>query len=143
MAYPSLYWAWHSCSPSLSLLKLNLDKEAIGLEVEDKIQILRETFEEAVKTVHDKIEDLKEADKVRCLYTLSPPVLQLSEFPESFTGEAGEDVHLFIEKMMKALVYNQVHAADQVDILRKHLRGASVNTQIWTASRARSGRFQS
>ena len=72
---------------------------------------------------NDKLADLKKADSERCLFSLSKPVKELAIYPEPFSGKEGEDIFHFKEKMLEAIITNQIREKDKVEVLRKHLKG--------------------
>merc|ERR1719318_1638464 len=98
--------------------------EVIGVDVE----------EEAVKKVNDIVgkaehalkilkANLKTEDKERCLYSFSEPVQVPASYPPPFSGKPSEDFYKFKEKMLDALLTNQVREKDKVEVLRRNLTG--------------------
>ena len=73
--------------------------------------------------------DAKEAivkqDKERGLYSLSKPSGEVLKYP-TFSGEAGQDLVKFKEKMVYRFKRNQVCKIDQFEKLRETLKGKAL-----------------
>ena len=115
---------WSSKCDDIVSSKVKVDKDIIGLEVDKEVVSKLNAAVEKVKTaVSVKITELKEADKIRGLYSLSKAVKDLAVYPPPFSGKDNEDIFKFKEKMMDAITSNQVREKDKVEVLRKYLQG--------------------
>ena len=78
---------------------------------------------EKIKSKFDTAKkEIEKLDSERGLYSNQKPMGEKLDYPK-FSGSVGEDYLKFHEKMVKALRYNQVAKADQVERLRKNLTG--------------------
>ena len=62
-------------------------------------------------------------DEDRCLYSYSGPVQVPASYPPPFSGKPSEDFYKFKEKMLDALLTNQIREKDKVEVLRRNLTG--------------------
>ena len=120
---------WDSKLEDIISSKVKVDKDIIGLEVdEEAVRKLNDIVGKVTDAVKDKTADLKKADSERCLFTLSKPVKEVAVYPKAFGGTDGEDVYKFKEKMLEAITTNQIREKDKVEVLCKHLKGQAIGT---------------
>ena len=117
---------WESKFEALTTSKLKLDKDMVGLKVDNSAVLkINQDFSSLKETVKQKLNDLKSADEERCLFSLSKAVKEVAVYPSPFSGAAGENVYKFRDKFMEAIISNQVREKDKQEVLRKHLKGVA------------------
>ena len=115
---------WEDKLDNIMSLKDKLEENLVSMENEEnEIESLNDTVGDLVSAIKGKITELEEVDKSRCLYSLSKAVKETAVYPESFSGNPGENVFEFVKKMKEAIVANQIQEKYQVETLRKHVKG--------------------
>ena len=115
---------WEDKLDNIMSLKDKLEENLVSMENEEnEVESLNDTVGDLVSAIKGKITELEEVDKSRCLYSLSKAVKETAVYPESFSGNPGENVFEFVKKMKEAIVANQIQEKYQVETLRKHVKG--------------------
>ena len=117
---------WESKLEKLAESKIRLKKEVIGIKEESpEIRKLETDFSALSSNVKDKIDELKNADNERGLFSLVKASKETAVYPAPFSGADGENIFKFLDKMEEALVVNQVREKDKTEVLRKYLKGTA------------------
>ena len=115
---------WENKLDSISTSKVNINKDAVGIDVDqNEVKKINDLFAKTEEILKGKVLELKKVDKERCLYSLSKPVKEPAVYPSPFGGTEKEDVYKFKEKMLEAIVTNQIREKDKVAVLRQYLKG--------------------
>ena len=119
---------WENKLDEIKALKVKLDKELVGLVVDELIvEKLAMDSVMVAKGIKEKMEDLTTADISRQLFTLTKPVKEVAVYPAPFGGTPEENIYKFLDKMLEVLTANQIREKDRVDVLKKHLKGFPKN----------------
>ena len=122
--------AWEKKAAELEDSKNAIHAESIGTKIEEKeLFDMKEMVQACLDLIENKTENLKREDNSRGLFTAVNKNLSRENvaFPESFSGEFGENVFIFKEKFLQALSDSQIREKDKVETLRKHLSGNAKN----------------
>ena len=115
---------WEDKLDNIMTLKDKIDEDLVSLEVEENdVTTLDKAIDDLDSAVKNKINELERVDKSRCLYSLSKAVKETAVYPDSFSGNPGENVFDFVKKMKEAIIANQIQEKYQVETLRKHVKG--------------------
>ena len=116
---------WGKKLNDLEAAKEKVDQDLISIDVNNDLKTnLEDEFEDMLRVVKEKIEDLILKDKMLKLYTLAPnKVKENIVYPEVFTGQCGENVFKFVKEFEEAMEANQIRKSDEVKTLLKYVKG--------------------
>ena len=119
---------WDSKLEKLVSDKQKAEEDSIGLDIDpQEVLTMKEKVQEVVDALTVKIENLKLEDKSRGLFSGAKWNMPKESivFPESFSGQPGENVFKFKQKFEQAIFDAQIRERDKVEVLRKHLTGGA------------------
>ena len=101
---------WGKKLNDLEAAKEKVDQDLILIDVNNDLKTnLEDEFEDMLRVVKEKIEDLILKDKMLKLYTLAPnKVKENIVYPKVFTGQCGENIFKFVKEFKEAMEADQI-----------------------------------